>query len=197
MYVIVKRNGKEQKLLSPINNVFSLREIFEVDSFFLEGFGELDLKRPEVWQLLLDHRVVTHAYEEDYWSTPDYLLNELKFSKKDVPIEVTKVIFMDGLKQGFYRHPEELMSCCQNCGSLVFFLSLGYKFKKIKGHGESTMETYFYPKDPKFLDSIMCYPKALDKAWIRKHKKDILSCVITLASRDDDLTADWIGQLLL
>ena len=54
MRVTIKKDGKEKKMLSPINNEFSLREIFEVDSFFLEGFGELDLTRPDVWQLLLD-----------------------------------------------------------------------------------------------------------------------------------------------
>ncbi|WP_286077807.1 hypothetical protein [Thomasclavelia cocleata] len=197
MRVTIKKDGKEKKMLSPINNEFSLREIFEVDSFFLEGFGELDLTRPDVWQLLLDEGVITHAYEEDYWSTPDHLLTELKFSKKDIPLDVLKIIFTDGLRHGFYRKPEELMSCCQNKNFLVFFLSLGYRFKRIKGHGESTMETYFYQKDPKFLDSIMCYPKALDKAWIKKNRKNILGCVITLAVRGDDLTADWVGQLLL
>lgn len=196
--LVIEHKGSEQSYTGSINHQFHLREIFEISSIQLKNedkIKNINLRNPEDWILLLDLGFITHDYKDCEYIR-DYLLEELKFSDVDIPLQVIDVLFKDGRKKGFYKNPSSFLSCCRNKNFLVYFLHLGYKFKKVKGCGHSTMESYFNPIHPMFLDSILCYPKALDKKWIKKNKQKILNCVIHIAEYDKEL-ADWVGQLLI
>lgn len=203
MRLIINHRGIEyiySSSTSSINTEFHLREIFEIEAMYIENETDkkqIDIRKPETWILLLNNNFITHDYKDATNYIKDYLLQELKFSKVEIPLEVIDVIFNDGRNKGFYKNPSIFLSCCHNRNSVVYFLNRGYKFKQIKGYGNSTMEYYFYPKYPLFLDRIMCYPKALDKKWIKKNKQTILDCIITLAQNGEKEIADWVGQLLI
>lgn len=193
--LIIKDNGKVIKKRGPINDFYPLRKIFKADEvIYVQGEKEivLNIFSPSTWSLLLSSGLVAHSSNK---CNNSYLFSEFAYSETEIPFCVIDIVFKDGKRLGFYKEPELFLSECKNSKVLEYLLVIGCKFKMTSTY--CALDTYFNPNNPKFLDVIMQYPKALDKKWLKKNKQKILECVMALAVKGDYPTANIVGQLLI
>lgn len=188
--LIIKDNGKIIRKKGIINNYYPLRNIFKADEvIYVQGDKEiaLNLLSPSTWSLLLSSGIISHCPTK----VNDYLFLELAYSETEIPFCIIDIVFKNGKRLGYYKEPNLFLDSCKNSKVLEYLLVIGCKFTY------STMDSYFNPICPKFLDVIMQYPKALDRKWLKKNRQKILECVMVLATNKDYPTANIVGQLLL
>lgn len=203
--LVVQKTQNEKPMRYKIGaNNYPIREIFSAHKVLLEdtfssNTEELDVNTVDAWAKMLNSGAVSHEYSLYKGNIDkDYLLKELCLSDVYVPIEIMHYVYSDGRRiLDNYKKLERMLSLCNNAGSLEFFLNKGIKFKHIKGCGNSTMESYFYPMKPRLLYIIAKYPESVDMKWIRKNKTTIMNTLFSLIKDGRDNEAQFVANLLL
>jgi len=158
---------------------------------------EVNLSDPETWRLMLSSGIVKHSYIcNGFVVSKHFLLAELLQSTDYVPKDVIDLVVRDGRERGLYKNIEGLLSLCENEDALRYFLDNGYRFKKVRGYGFSTME-YYFCGEGKLLPVIAEYPQAIDRKWIKTNKKGLMEFIFRLVKSDREDEARFVAGLLI